>query len=115
MKRTLWRVTTAAAAAMSVGLVLPLTAIPAQADVGAVVGIVQAVYSLYQKFAGGGMSLDQAVQQINADIQTAKNDIVHEIDLVAAANIQGCANSAVVEHQPRGGPGRAAHPERVTA
>lgn len=62
MKRTRWRVTTAAA--MSVCLVLTLTAIPAQADVCAVVGIVQ---------------------------------IVHEIDPVAAANIQGCANSAVVE------------------
>jgi hypothetical protein len=43
------------------------------------------------------MSLDQAVQQINADIQSAKNDIVAEIDRVAAANIQGCANAAVVE------------------
>jgi hypothetical protein len=95
MKRTLWRVTTAAA--LSVGLVLPIAAVPAQADVGTVVGIIQAAYSLYQKFAGGGMSLDQAVQQINADIQSAKNDIVAEIDRVAAANIQGCANAAVVE------------------
>ena len=94
MRRTLWRVATAAA--LSVGLVLPIAAVPAQADVGAVVAVVQAIYSLYQKFAGGSNTLEQAVQQIKAEIEMAKTSIINEIDLVAAANVQGCAASAVI-------------------
>lgn len=102
MKRRLIRVVTAAAmaAAMAIGITLPATAQPAKAnvDVGTVVAVVKQIYSIYQQFAGGsgGLTLPQAVQQIEAQIQSAQTAIINEIDLVAAANVQACASSAVI-------------------
>jgi hypothetical protein len=63
-----------------------------------VVGVIQQVYSLYQKFlaGGGGLTLDQAVQQIEAAIKQSQTAIINEIDLVAAANVRSCAASAVI-------------------
>jgi hypothetical protein len=95
MRRTLLRVTTAAA--LSVGMILPMAAAPAQADVGTVVGVIQAIYSLYQKFAGGELTLERAVQQIDNQIQNAKTAVINEIDLVAVANVKACAASAVID------------------
>ena len=93
MRRSLLRVATAAA--LSVGMILPIATVPAQADI-TVVGVIEAVYSLYQKFFSGGSGLEQAVAQINAQIQSAKTAIIDEMDLIAAANVKACAESAVI-------------------
>jgi hypothetical protein len=96
MRRSLLRVTTAAAA-MAVGIIVPTTAQPAQADVGTVIAVIKQVYSVYQQFAsGGGLTLAQAVQQINAQIHSAQQAITDQIDLVATASVQACATSAVI-------------------
>lgn len=95
MRRTLLRVITAAA--MAAGVTVPATAQPAQADVGTVIAVVKQLYSIYQQFAAGGsLSLPQAVQEIEAQIQASQTAIISQIDLVAAANVQACASSAVI-------------------
>jgi hypothetical protein len=102
MKRRLIRSVSAAVmtAAIAVGLAGPATAQPAQpaVDPGTVIAIVKQIYSIYQQFAGGsgGLTLPQAVQQIEDKIQSAQTAIVQQIDLVAAANVQACASSAVI-------------------
>ena len=105
MKRALIRVLTAAAvaAALVVGSTVPANAQSAKpnVDVGTVVAVIKQIYSIYQQFLGGGsgLTLPQAVQQIEAQIDAARTAIINEIDLVAAANVQSCAQSAVVNFQ----------------
>jgi hypothetical protein len=96
MKRRLIRM--GMAALLAVGVALPATAQPAQADVGSVIAIIKQVYSLYQQFAGGssGLTLDQAVQQITTAITNSQTAIISQIDLVATANVRACATSAVI-------------------
>lgn len=95
MRRTLLRVITAAA--MALGVTVPATAQPAQADVGTVIAVVKQLYSIYQQFASSGsLTLPQAVAQIEAQIQASQTAIIDEIDLVATANVQACASSAVI-------------------
>lgn len=94
MKRTMLRVATAAA--MAIGVIVPTAAVPAQADVGTVIGVIKQIYSIYQQFTQGQSALQTAVQQIEAAIQSAQNTIIGEIDQVAAANVRGCAESAVI-------------------
>ncbi len=95
MRRTLLRVITAGA--MALGVTVPATAQPAQADVVTVIAVVKQLYSIYQQFSSSGsLTLPQAVQQIEAQIQASQTAIIDEIDLVAAANVQACASSAVV-------------------
>jgi hypothetical protein len=95
MKGTLLRVLTAGA--MALGVTIPATAQPAQADVGTVIAVVKQLYSIYQQFASSGsLTLPQAVQQIEAQIQASQTAIISQIDLVAAANVQACASSAVI-------------------
>jgi hypothetical protein len=86
------------AALMAVGITVPMAAQPAQADVGTVIAVIKQIYSLYQQFAGGssGTTLDQAIQQITATIQSAQTAIISQIDLVATAGVQACATSAVI-------------------
>ena len=105
MRRSLIRVVTAVtmAAALAVGSTVPASAQTAKpnVDVGTVVAVVKQIYSIYQQFLGGsnGMTLPQAVQQIEAQITAARTAIIDEIDLVAAANVQACAQSAVINFQ----------------
>ncbi|HKT01881.1 MAG TPA: hypothetical protein VJT31_20335 [Rugosimonospora sp.] len=95
MKRRLLRLGTAAV--MAVGVALPATAQPAQADVGTVIAVVKQVYSLYQQFfKSSGLTLQQAVDQIKAAIQSAQTAIINQIDLVAVAQVRACAESAVI-------------------
>jgi len=96
MKRRLTRIGTAAL--MAVGVTLPLTAQPAQADVLTVIAVVKQIYSVYQQFTAGGSgpSLEQAIQQITGAIQSSRDAIVSQIDLVATAGVQACATSAVI-------------------
>jgi hypothetical protein len=95
MKRTLLRVIIAAGVAL--GVTVPVTIQPAQADVGTVIAAIKQIYSVYQQFAqSGSLTLPQAVQQIEAQIQASQTAIINQIDLVAAANVQACASSAVI-------------------
>ncbi|HKT04476.1 MAG TPA: hypothetical protein VJT31_33590 [Rugosimonospora sp.] len=98
MKRRLFRLGTAAV--LAVGVAVPLGAQPAQAvDPGTVVAVIEAAYSLYQKFAkSGGLTLDQAVAQIKTAIQNAQTNIINQIDLVAVASVRACAESAVINY-----------------
>jgi hypothetical protein len=97
MKRRLLRLSTAAA--LAVGLAVPMGAQPVQAvEPATVITAIEAVYSAWQKFAkgGGGTTLDQAIQQIKQAILTAQSKIIDEINLVAVASVRGCAESAVI-------------------
>jgi len=90
MKRALIRAVTAAALGVSmvVGIAVPASAQPIRPNVdpGTVVAAVKAVYSIYQKFAGGGgLSLADAVQQIEDQIRASQTAIIDEIDRVAAS------------------------------
>lgn len=102
MKRRLFRSVSAVAmtAALAVGMAVPATAQPARPNVdpGTVIAIVKQIYSIYKMFAGGssGLTLPQAVQEIETQIQNAQTAIISQIDLVAAANVQACASSAVI-------------------
>jgi len=74
-----------------------VTAQPAQADVGTVISVINGIYQVYQKFAmAGQLTLPQAVAQIEAQIQSSQTAIISQIDRVAAANVQACASSAVI-------------------
>jgi hypothetical protein len=95
MKSRLIRIGTAAL--MAVGVTVPLTALPAQADVATVIAVVKVIYSVYQQFtSGGGPTLEQAIQQITGEIKSSQDAIVSQIDLVATAGVQACASSAVI-------------------
>lgn len=101
MKRRLIRVATAVvlAAAVATTTALPATAKPARpaVDPGTVVAVVKGIYDIYQQFIkGGGLTLSQAVQQIEAKITQAQTAIINEIDLIAAANVRACAESTVI-------------------
>lgn len=94
-----------AAAVMSVGLVCTTGLSPAAAavrpnvDPATVVAVIKQIYSLYQQFIAGGSSgltLQQAVSEIEAQIQSSQTAIINEIDQVAAANVRACAESAVI-------------------
>jgi hypothetical protein len=63
-----------------------------------VISAVEAAYSAWQKFAhGGGLTLNDAVQQIKQAVLDARNQIIDQIDLVAVASVRACAESAVIE------------------
>ena len=93
------------AALMAMGLVSAVGLSPATAtvrpnvDPATVVAVIKQIYSLYQQFIGGGsggLTLEQAVAQIEAQIQASQTAIIDEIDQVAAANVRACAESAVI-------------------
>ncbi|MBX6357539.1 MAG: hypothetical protein IRZ05_17015 [Micromonosporaceae bacterium] len=46
---------------------------------------------------GGGSALDEAVRQIVAAVEQAKNEIIAHTDAVAAADVQACVRSATIE------------------
>jgi hypothetical protein len=46
---------------------------------------------------GGGSGLEAAIQQIEAAIEQAKNDIIAHADAVAAADVQACVRAATIE------------------
>lgn len=83
-----------------VGLALPTTAQPAGAAVDpiTVIKVIQQIYSAYKAFTAGsgGPTLEQAIQQITAAIKSSQDAITSQIDLVAAADVKACAQSAVI-------------------
>lgn len=71
------------------------------ADVTAVIAVIQKIYSIYQQyFSGGsnGITLQQATTEIINAINSAQTEIIAQIDLVAAADVQGCANATVIDY-----------------
>lgn len=98
MKRRLFRTITAAL--LAVGVVVPATAQAANAVVNpvTVVSAISTIYTFYKNFLAGGLTLSQAVDQIKAAIAQAQTAIIDEIDLVAAANVQSCAQGAVINY-----------------
>jgi hypothetical protein len=95
MKRRLFQVVVVVLMAFAV--TVP-TAVPASAtNPAAVIAVVQKLYDLYKKFTTHDLSLADATQQILAAIESAKTDIIAEIDRVAAAEARACASSAVID------------------
>lgn len=97
MKRRLAH--TLMAAILAVTMLSPTTARPAAAvSVGAVIAVVQQLYSIYKTYkAGSGLTLDQATTQILTAINNSRAAIISQIDLVAAAQVQACAEAAVID------------------
>jgi hypothetical protein len=96
VKRRLFRIATAAL--LATGVAVPATAQAANANPITVISAINSVYSLYNNFLGGGLTLSQAVDQIKATIAQAQTAIVDEIDLVAAADVKSCAQAAVINY-----------------
>ena len=66
-------------------------------DPGTVVGVIQKIYGIYKSFAGGGSSAQLATQQIIDAINSAKVQIMDQIDAVATSDVQACVKSAIVD------------------
>ena len=109
MRSRLVRGTTAAV--LATAMALPMAAPGAQAapaaapqsgevsatTVQAIVAAAQAAYSAYKQFAKAGMSVEEATRQILSAINSAKNEIISHIDLVAAAQAKACARAAIID------------------
>ncbi|MGW7825279.1 hypothetical protein ACWGLF_46725 [Streptomyces puniciscabiei] len=71
-----------------------------EVDPGTVIATVQKIYSIYKQFfgssGGGGLTLDQATQQILTAINSSQTAIISQIDQVAAADVRGCAEATVI-------------------
>ena len=69
------------------------------ADLTAVIAVIQKIYSIYQQYFGGssGLTLQQATTEILNAISAEQTAIIDQIDLVAAANVQACASSTVID------------------
>jgi len=59
--------------------------------------VIQAALSLYQQYAGHGLTLKQATQQILAAIDTAKTEIIAHVDLIATAEAKACTRAAIID------------------
>ncbi|MFL6074994.1 MAG: hypothetical protein ACJ73S_16470 [Mycobacteriales bacterium] len=87
------------AACTAVASVAALSA-PAQAvSPTDVLGYITQAYGVYQKLAGNELTLEGAVNQLEADIANAQTAIVAEIDAVTVAHVQACARSAYITAQ----------------
>ena len=67
---------------------------PAQAADGQLAPVINAIRAAFAELTGGG-SIASAFQQIAAEIAQVQASITQEIDQVAAANVQACANANV--------------------
>jgi hypothetical protein len=91
------------AGALSVVL-LPLTGgqaaaapAPRAVDPQTVITAVKFAYEAYNKLNGGGLTLEQATQQILDAINGAKTEIITHIDQIAVTQVRSCARSAVID------------------
>ncbi|WFE19723.1 hypothetical protein O7621_17510 [Solwaraspora sp. WMMD937] len=95
MRRVLLRRTVAAVAAVVV--TLPLGARPVQAfGFTAIIGAAKAAYELYKEYKEG-QSLDDATDKIINTINSAKTDILAQVDRLATAQAKSCARSAIID------------------
>ncbi|MFL6073735.1 MAG: hypothetical protein ACJ73S_10105 [Mycobacteriales bacterium] len=62
-----------------------------------IINIINAAYSAYKKFLQGGLSVQDATNQIITAINNAKTEIIAHIDAIATAQAKACAEEAVVD------------------
>ena len=102
--RTVTAILVAGALAVPAGTASAAVRNPAPArpaDATAVIAIIQKIYSIYQQYFNGGsnsITLQQATSEIITTINSAENAIIGQIDLVAAADVQACANATVIDY-----------------
>jgi hypothetical protein len=65
--------------------------------VAAVIAIVKGAYDLYKSFLAGGLSVQDATNQIIAAINSAKTEIINHIDAIATASARACAQEIVID------------------
>ncbi|KUL31709.1 hypothetical protein [Actinoplanes awajinensis] len=86
-----------AIAAMTAAALVAATPMPAQAvDPATIVGAALKAYDVYQKLAGGGLTLDDATTKIIDAVNAAKTDIMRHTDRLATAEVRACTTSAVI-------------------
>jgi len=87
-------------AAMAVPMAATLVvtgAPPASADVGTILSAAGAAYQVYKFFTESKVDLDTATTQIIDAVNSAKSETLAHIDQIAAADVQACARSAVID------------------
>jgi hypothetical protein len=62
-----------------------------------IIAIVKSAYDLYKSFKSGGLSVQDATNQIIAAINSAKADIINHIDAIATASAKACAEEIVLD------------------
>jgi len=86
-----------AIAAMTAAAVVAANPMPAQAvDPATIVGAAIKAYEVYQKLAGGALTLDDATTKIIDAVNAAKTDIMRHTDRLATAEVRACTTSAVI-------------------
>ena len=86
------------AAVISVVVTVPVGARPAAAfDIKTVIEVVKGIYDLYKAFTASHLTLEQATSQIITAVNTAKTDIIAQVDRVATAQARACTRSAVID------------------
>jgi len=76
--------------------VLPTRRADASVTISQVISALKTAYSLYQKFHGGELTLEQATDQMLSAIESAKIEILSHIDEIAAAEAKACAKSTII-------------------
>jgi hypothetical protein len=71
----------------------------AAGEVEIIMTVVKAAYTAYKTFASGGLSVQEATNQILNAIYSAKIEIMARIDAVAAAQARACAQDAVLDFE----------------
>jgi hypothetical protein len=61
-----------------------------------VISAVKFAYEAYTKLAGGELTLEQATAQVTNAIGSARDDILAQLGQIAAADVQACATSSVI-------------------
>jgi hypothetical protein len=85
-------------AILSVVVTVPIGARPAAAvDIKTVIEVVKGLYDLYKAFTASHLTLEQATSQIITAVNTAKTDILAQVDRVATAQARACTRSAVID------------------
>jgi hypothetical protein len=91
------RLVPAAVAFMTAVLLLLTNAQPARAvGVSTITNAVRSAYGAYLLYVQGQIALLGATQAIVGAINSAKVEILNHIDMVAAANVQACAEASVI-------------------
>jgi hypothetical protein len=86
------------AAPIALALVL-LGAAPARAvDVAVIASVIKGAYDAYDQFLSGKLTLDDATDKIINTINSAKTEILSEIDKVQADHIASCTQHALIEY-----------------
>jgi len=85
-------------AVLSIVVTVPIGARPAAAvDIKTVIEVVKGLYDLYKAFTASHLTLEQATNQIITAVNTAKTDILAQVDRVATAQARACTRSTVID------------------